>query len=321
MTKLQLVTARHSGSEIFKVDFTAHNCTISCKFGEWLTRGCNGIMWGRGIMGDRFFLKLLLFLFAGLITAELLVVTVYGFRLELILFAFIIAVALTGIVIVSSLLLREGSDIESVSMRRLRQKSAGIMQDRLKDYSVDHEFMGEHASRGANVSAEAPAFSAPAGNNEMKASTGTVMLDELIRQVAGMYGGFGTLLRAVEQLDNAAFKRQMAKAGFGSSGSFSREEVIERLIQMTEGECLNNRDESGSSGEKECVIDGFSLDSESFDLYIQRSMSSTESDGEDGFCVELDSEALSKRAGAMPPDFSHDPQAVFSKLKKTDLQA
>ncbi|NTW69552.1 MAG: hypothetical protein HGB23_06825 [Chlorobiaceae bacterium] len=272
-------------------------------------------------MDERFFLKLLLFLFAGLIAAELLVVAVYGFRLELILFAFIIAVALTGIVIVSSLLLREGSDIESVSMRRLRQKSAGIMQDRLKDYSVDHEFMGEHASRAAKVSAETPAFSAPVGNNEMKASTGTVMLDELIRQVAGMYGGFGTLLRAVEQLDNAAFKRQMAKAGFGSSGSFSREEVIERLIQMTEGECLNNRDESGSIGEKECVIDGFSLDSESFDLYIQRSMSSTESDGEDGFCVELDSDALSKRAGTMPPDFSHDPQAVFSKLKKTDLQA
>ncbi|WP_076791517.1 hypothetical protein [Chlorobium sp. KB01] len=264
-------------------------------------------------MEERFFLKLLLFLFAGLIAAELLVVTFYGFRLELILFTFIVAVALTGMVIVAKLLLRERPEIESVSMRRLRQKSAGVMQDRLKEYSVDDEFTGDHAARSAKVRAQAPA---PVGSDTKPASLNIDSLDGMIREVARMYGGFGTLLRTLEQLDDAAFRRQLAKAGFGRGEGFSREEVIQRLSQMAEAECLQNRDETGSIGEKECVIDGFSLDSESFDLYIQRSMSSTESEGDDGFCVELDSEALSKRTGPMPSDFSHDPKAVFSKLKK-----
>jgi len=268
-------------------------------------------------MNERLFLKLLLFLFAGLIAAEFLVVMLYGFRLELILFAFIIVSALTGIAIVSKFLLLESPEIESVSMRRLRQKNSGVMQDRLKDYSVDDEFMGEHPLRSAKVRADdVPLHSVPEGSDDPAAPSGSLLLDELIRKVAGMYGGFGTLLRAVDQLDDAAFKRQMAKAGFGSSGSFSREEVVQRLIQMAEKECLLNREKVGSIGEKECVIDGFSLDSESFDLYIQRSMGSSESEGDDSFCVELDSEALSKRVGTMPEDFSHAPQAVFSKLKK-----
>jgi hypothetical protein len=41
-------------------------------------------------MNDRFFLKLLLALFAGLIAAEVLVVVLFGLRLELILFCFIL---------------------------------------------------------------------------------------------------------------------------------------------------------------------------------------------------------------------------------------
>jgi hypothetical protein len=272
-------------------------------------------------MDERFFLKLLFFLFAAFIVAELLVVAFFGFRLELILFSFVIAAALTGMVIVSRLLFRERSEIESVSMRRERQKSAGIMEERLRDYSVDHEFISGRSSRSEKGKTETSLHSSPAASTPFKASSPEISLDEIIRKFAAMYGGFGTLLRAVDQLDDTAFRRQIAKAGLSSLDGFSREEVILRINQMAEECSLQN---SGSTGEKECVIDGFSLDSESFELYIQRSMSSSESDlesADSGFCVELDSEALSKRAGTMPSDFSHDPQAVFSKLKKTDIQA
>ena len=56
-------------------------------------------------MNERFFLKLLLALFSGLIAAELLVVGLFGLRLELIMLLFILAAALTGMVIVARLLL------------------------------------------------------------------------------------------------------------------------------------------------------------------------------------------------------------------------
>ena len=47
-------------------------------------------------MNERFFLKILLVLFCGLIAAEVLVVSLFGLKLELILLCFIVASALTG---------------------------------------------------------------------------------------------------------------------------------------------------------------------------------------------------------------------------------
>ena len=55
-------------------------------------------------MNERFFLKLLLALFAGLIVAEVVVVALFGLRLELILLCFIVVAALTGIAFVVRLL-------------------------------------------------------------------------------------------------------------------------------------------------------------------------------------------------------------------------
>ena len=72
-------------------------------------------------MNERFFLKLLLFLFTGLIVAEALVVALFGLRLELILLCFIVVAALTGITFVVRLLLGERKEIDSVSMRRAMQ--------------------------------------------------------------------------------------------------------------------------------------------------------------------------------------------------------
>ncbi|MFZ4801488.1 MAG: hypothetical protein ACOYLR_05800 [Chlorobium sp.] len=94
------------------------------------------------MMNERLLLKLLLALFSGLIAAELLVVALFGFRLELMLFCFILAVALTGILVVVSLLGQQRPEIDSVSARRAKAKSSDVMRDRLKDYGVDEEFLG-----------------------------------------------------------------------------------------------------------------------------------------------------------------------------------
>lgn len=274
----------------------------------------NGITRRLDIMDERFFLKLLLVLFAGLIAAELFVVTVFGLRLELILLCFIIAAALTGIVIVARLLLEEQPDIESVSMRRERQKRAGIMQERLREYDVDHEFTGAKRSRIAKGRVLEPSQSVSSGSGETLAPPTPVSLDEVIRAYAEMYGGFRSMLQVLNQLDDGAFGRLMAKAGLGT---LCREKVIHKITQMAEEE--RQPDIAGSAGEEEAPISGISLDKASFDEYIRRSMTSGEKEQEgadSGFSVELDSDALSRGTGTMPSDFSHDPKAVFAKLKK-----
>lgn len=94
------------------------------------------------MINERLLLKLLLALFSGLIAAELLVVALFGFRLELMLFCFILAAALTGILVVVRLLGQQRSEIDSVSARRAKAKRSEVMRDRLKDYGVDEEFLG-----------------------------------------------------------------------------------------------------------------------------------------------------------------------------------
>lgn len=184
-------------------------------------------------MNERVFLKLLLVLFAGLIAAEVLVVVLFGLRLELILLCFIVVAALTGIAFVVRLLQGDRREIETVSMRRAMQKSGGIMQERLGDYAVDEEFMGGKTARGRGASA----------------------------------------------------------------------------TPFADHACTNER-------EKPSTLEGHSMDKESFDDYIRRSMNGAMEDSEDGFSVELDGDALARGLGVPPANFSHDPKSVIDSLKR-----
>ena len=192
-------------------------------------------------MNDRFFLKLLLVLFVGLIASEVLVVVLFGLRLELILFCFIVVAALSGIAVVIRLLLRERREIDSVSMRRAMQKRGGIMQDRLREYAVDEEFIGAKTLKRPKGSASA----APV----------TVSIEE--------------------------------RAFLGEA-----------------------------SIQKPCTLESYSMERESFDDYIRRSMNGAVEDSEDGFSVELDGAALAQGPGVPPPEFSHDPKSVIESLKR-----
>ncbi len=180
-------------------------------------------------MNERFFLKLLLALFAGLIVAELVVVALFGLRLELILLCFIVAAALTGSAFVVRLLLGERREIETVSMRRAMQKRGGVMQERLSEYGVDEEFMGGKTGRRGKVA-----------------------------------------------------------------------------------ECAQDAGEA----EKPTLLDAHSMERESFDAYIRRSMNGAGEESEDVFSVELDGAALARGSGVPPADFSHDPKSLIESLKR-----
>ena len=270
-------------------------------------------------MNERFFLKLLLALFSGLILVELLVVVLFGLRLELILLCFILAAALTGIILVARLLVPERSVSESVSMRRARAMGEATLRDRFQGYGVDEEFLGgdtlKRAKGSAPVSSPKPerrsSKSPPEGESLLS-------LEQAIRLHAEMYGGLRQLLQMMEKIDEAAFARLKANVGLES---VLRSEVIcqiRAMVTAEEGECS---EELNSSLEE--TIMAFSSDRESFDDYIRRSMTTgdNQSSGDDGFSVELDSTALSRGGGTMPADFSHDPKAIIESLKRAGAKS
>ena len=271
-------------------------------------------------MSERFFLKLLLVLFAGLIAAEVLVVALFGLRLELILLCFIVVAAFTGIAFVVRLLLGERREIETVSMRRAMQKCGGIMQDRLKEYDVDEEFIGSKAVKRPKGNASALHEQRPESRSESAAQV-TVSIEEAIRVHAEMYGGLGELLQLMEKIDEASFGRLVQKAGMGG---LSREEVMLKITLMIDEASLFRGDSVGNDGKKPCILEGHTMERESFDDYIRRCMNGAEEDlesADNGFSVELDGAALSKRAGVPPADFSHDPKSVIASLKRAGEQS
>jgi len=262
------------------------------------------------MMNERFFLKLLLTLFSGLVAAELLVVLLFGFRLELILFCFVLAVALTGILVVARLLLQQPAEMDSVSGRRARQMRTDIMRDRLREYSVDEEFLGMGERKGAKANPVASPMHVAPGNRNQSASAPVASLEEAIRVHAERCGGLAPLLVMMETIDEASFCRLVKKAGLGE---LSREEVMCKILFMIEDSSSQMPDTG-----KQSALDGYSMERESFDDYIRRCMTGAEDDSKcaDGFSVDLDSAALSKGPGVPPADFSHDPASVMSSLKR-----
>jgi hypothetical protein len=263
-------------------------------------------------MNERFFLKILLVLFGGLIAAEVLVVSLFGLKLELILLCFIVAAALTGILFVVKLLLAERDDIDSVSTRRAKEKSSGIMQHRLKEYSVDEEFLGGKSLNRMKWSSRKPSIQDNRFDPEESVLPVRESIEDTIRAHAEMYGGLGELLQMMEKIDDASFERLVKKVGFGE---VSREEVILKITLMA------NRETTAAECDmvEQSILEGHSMDKASFDEYIRRCMNVADEESQSadsGFSVELDSAALAKGTGPMPTDFSHDPKALFSKLNK-----
>ncbi len=272
-------------------------------------------MMTKKIMNERFFLKLLLALFSALVAAELFLVLLFGLRLELILLCFIMATAFTGIAIVVRLLSQQRGEVDSVSTRRAREKRNDIMRERLREYSVDEEFLGAETFRNVRGDSPAAPMSETQRSTSPPAVETVVSVEQAIRVHAEMYGGLGLLLQMMEKIDDTSFGRLVKKAGFGE---LSREEVMLKITLMVAEESPSMRGVAESDQERSCILEGYSMERESFDDYIRRSMNGAEGDAEcaDGFSVKLDGAALSRASGTPPADFSHDPALIISSLKR-----
>ena len=269
-------------------------------------------------MNERFFLKLLLALFSGLLVVELLVLLLFGFRLELIVFCFVIAVAMTGMLVVARLLQQQRAEIDSVSSRRAKAKRSDVMGDRLREYSVDEEFLGGESFRREKASSPVP----PAeSRNSRKPSAGesTMTIEEAIKAHAEIYGGLGQLLQMMEKIDDGAFGHLLKKAGLYE---ISREEVIVKITLMIEAESPVMENAVDCQGEEPCILEGHTLDKESFDDYIRRCMTGTEDDEKcgDGISVDLHDAAILQGTASPPEDFEHNPKSVIASLKRAGMK-
>ena len=192
-------------------------------------------------------------------------------------------------------------------MRRARAMRDEGVRDRFQHYGVDEEFLGgKSAGRSSKVVAPSPAESREPQR---------VSIEQAIREHAGMYGGLMELLQAMEKIDEPSFERLMVKVGFTG---MTRSEVMVKIRAMAAEETVVSSAAPLRSS-LDSAINSFANDRESFDDYIRRSMTGGEDKScrvEDSFSVDLDSDDLA-RPGTMPADFSHDPKAVFSKLRNT----
>ncbi len=270
-------------------------------------------------MNERFFLKLLLALFFGLLVAECLVVLLFGFRLEMIVFCFVIAVAMTGILIVVRLLLQQRAEIDSVSSRRAKAKRSDVMHDRLREYSVDEEFLGGERFTRKKGGAPIPPTAESRNSHNPSAGESIATIEEAIKAHAEMYGGLGQLLLMMEKIDDSSFVRLVKKAGFGE---LSREEVMLKMTLMVHEESTSRGEAPARDGEQTSILEGHTMDKESFDEYIRRCMTGAGNDEKcgDGIFVDLDDAALLRGTGRPPEDFEHNPKSVIASLKRAGMK-
>ncbi|MCF8215412.1 MAG: hypothetical protein K9I59_00905 [Chlorobium sp.] len=253
-------------------------------------------------MDERLTGKLLFALSAMLLVAELVIVLATGRDTGWMLFAFFVYVAFSGMLLAAGMMLQvSGNGIESVSMRRARALKDEGMKDILAGYEVDEEFL-----HGRQVRPQ------PGKSNEAVPSG--MPLEQAIRAHADLFGGLEKLHGAVERFDDEAFRELAGKAGISG---VSRAEVLEKIGMMACAEKDAVRENVSRSLDD--TIKAFALDRGSFDEYISRCMTTSEKSddsGDDGFSVDLDVAGLSQGSSGPPSDWSHDPKAILSKLKK-----
>ncbi len=71
--------------------------------------------------------------------------------------------------------------------------------------------------------------------------------------------------------------------------------------------------------DKPSGLEGFTMEKESFDLYIRKSMSNVPVESEEygeAIALNLDFEGIPKGRNSMPVDFSHDPRAIIESMKR-----
>jgi hypothetical protein len=243
-----------------------------------------------------------------LIAVEILVAVFGGFDLRWMVLFLSIYAGLVGLLF-GLRTLADGSReaIESVSERRARARRDSSMGGILDDYDIDEEFVGR--SRGWHK----PVFIKPSGSSSSADQKGQVPDDEELKSAlmayAGMAGGLVTLRETIEAMDETAFSSMARKAGMAG---VSRTRALSVVVELVSAE------NTAKSSDGPAL--SLSIDKESFDDYISRCMSDTETcadeEESEGFSVGLDTGGFSSMPGTPPTDFSHDPKSVMSRLNR-----
>jgi hypothetical protein len=244
-------------------------------------------------MNERMAAGILAGLSVALIGSETILAAIRGFDPGLILFCLSIYAGAVGLLLAMKQLSGgNGSRIESVSERRARAQREGGIGGILEGYGIDDEFLGTRAARKPHIQHR------EIGDDELKAA---------VKSYAGMVGGYERLRETLGSIDEVAFRAIALRAGFSG---VSRERALAMVMELVTAEA------PGHAGSEEPELK-ISLDRETFDDYIRRSMTdsgnSIGEEGGDSFSINLDAAGLSGLPGEPPGEFSHKPDAVRAK--------
>ena len=260
-------------------------------------------------MNERLVARIVIGLSVLLIISEIVVITLYGIRFELVFLPFVVFLASLGVLFGVVLLKGRRPEIESVSARRARAMKDEKVRRLLDGYEVDEEFLPGRRNKKKKTQREQH-VAAPAGTESFSRP---VMpenrrdpfenLDPQLQKLAESFGGYEQMFYKIDAMDAVAFKRlQYALDMQGIDKNQFLEPVRQALVEAA----------GGNSGLRE------RLDHEEMEEYMEQIMTGKrpQNEGNNGSC-SLDI-MMDDFTGMAPPtsdEFSHKPGDVINRFK------
>lgn len=240
-----------------------------------------------------------------LIAAETVLAIVFGFNPGLVLFLIGMYVGAVGLLYSLRTLLQGTQSVESVSERRARAMQDAAVSRVLKGYEVDDEFIrpGQTGRKREHDTGQEETVPAPEAAEDEQ-------LRDAIVEHAARAGGFGKLKEMIEQMDGEAFSKMTLMAGMRG---VTKEQAIRVVREMSGEDSLQVEPAEGDSGEPPFRL---SMDQDSFDEYIRRSMSQGEDDLTTGFESKGSSASNSPVMPTATDEITHDPEKLFERLRQ-----
>ena len=263
-------------------------------------------------MSERFFARVIVGLSVLLIVSEIVVITLYGIRLELVFLPFVIFLASLGVLFGITLLKGKRSEIESVSTRRARAMKDEKVRKLLDGYEVDEEFLpgrrkkkkkpqDKQEKQQVASPSVAETFSRPVMPD--KQEDPFEELDPQLQKLAESFGGYDQMLRKIEAMDTVAFKRLQYTLDMQGVDKNELLQPVRTALAKAAG---------GNSGLRE------RLGHEEMEEYMEQIMTGKKPRSEDdNKTCSLDIR-MDDVAGMVPPapdDFSHKPGDVINRFK------
>ncbi len=262
-------------------------------------------------MNERLVSRLLILLSALLLIAELVLVLLYGVRLDMLLLPVICYVGGVGMLMGFTYLKGKRPEVESVSMRRQRAMQDELVRKRLEGYEVDEEFLpGGHKKHSPVKPPAAQQPSSPSANPPVSAGRGVPDEDPFkdvepyLRELAESFGGYSIMIQRVLSMDDVAYKRMLYSLGMEM---MEREAFLAPLKSAME-KIVRKQGSSLRS----------SLDHEGMDSYIADVLAGRDSSpGQGGGTIDLGRDIPSGGSATPPSEFSHTPRSVLDQFKRS----